>query len=213
MPEVGWAPRALRGLGGSLKQGPLPLQVHHSHTRALLGKGQPLVWSRRYRGVWHGGLRALESRTEGGPDAPSPAEPLPLRELAGSQTRWKYNGIIDGPLLLGFIQPFRRGTSVVSPRKQKPRQEMNQGCAGGPGAQAAALTCICLSRGCSPQSPPATACEVQEMPLMGFYCALSNARSSMAAAGLRVTHLHCQNPLKAEVGVRKLLGVLGRGLS
>lgn len=48
---------------------------------------------------------------------------------------------------------------------------------------------------------------------MGIYCALSNARSSMAAAGLSVTRLHCQNPPEAEMGVRKLLGVLGRGLS
>lgn len=206
-------PESPPGIGGVPETGAIALAGASLPYTGSAGEGAAAGVEPALPGCLARGLRALESRTEGGADAPSPAEPLPLREPAGSQARWKYNGIIDGPLLLGFIQPFRRGTSVVSPRKQKPRQEMNQGCAGGPGAQAAALTCICLSRGCTPQSPPATACEVQEMPLMGFYCALSNARSSMAAAGLRVTHLHCQNPLKAEVGVRKLLGVLGRGLS
>lgn len=64
---MGWTLRALQGLGGALKQGPLPLQVHPSGTRALLGKGQRLMRSRAgVRGVPGVGVRALESRTEPG---------------------------------------------------------------------------------------------------------------------------------------------------
>lgn len=76
LPELGWPPKALRAWGGSPKQEPFPLQVHH---RWLMGSAVPEdragadagPWTWRYQGAQCTRLRAPESRTEQGLFAPS----------------------------------------------------------------------------------------------------------------------------------------------
>lgn len=63
------------------------------------------VWGRRYGVSAVCGTPGARAERGKGVFAPSPCQShgAALQEPLGSQAQWKYNGIIDGPLLLGLI--------------------------------------------------------------------------------------------------------------